>query len=52
MLDKNIKPSTGPQDPVFALGRQLTIEYYDCQDIVLLNRDTVEQTLLTAAKES
>ncbi len=52
MRDKNNKPSTGSQDPVFALGRQLTIEYYDCQDSVLLNRDTVEQTLLTAAKES
>lgn len=52
MRDNNYKPSTGSKDPVFALGRQLTIEYYDCQETVLLNRDSVEQTLLNAAKES
>ena len=36
MLDKNIKPSADSQDQVFALGRQLTIEYYECGQNVLL----------------
>ncbi len=52
MLDKNIKPSVGAPDPVFALGRQLTIEYYECGNGVLLSRDTVEQALLKGATDS
>jgi S-adenosylmethionine decarboxylase len=52
MLDKNIKPFYGPKDPVFALGRQLTIEYYDCGPNALLDKDAVENTLLKAARDS
>ncbi|MCG8687226.1 MAG: adenosylmethionine decarboxylase [Desulfobacterales bacterium] len=50
MLDKNKKPLDS--EPVFALGRQLTIEYYDCGPGTLLEKDDVEQTLLTAARDS
>ncbi|MBU0969239.1 MAG: adenosylmethionine decarboxylase [Proteobacteria bacterium] len=52
MLDKNIKPTADSQDPVFALGRQLTIEYYECGANVLLSKDTVENALLKAANDS
>ncbi len=36
----------------FALGRQLTIEYYDCGPQALLETDTVENALLEAARKS
>lgn len=57
MLDKNKKASAGPQDkavaePVFALGRQLTLEYYDCSPEALLNKTAVEDALLRAARDS
>ena len=52
MLDKNIKPSADSQDPVFALGRQLTIEYYDCGQGFLISKDTVEKALLKGANDS
>jgi len=55
MLEKNKKKNPGQPDsspPVFALGRQLTIEYYDCAPMSLLDKDGVESTLLTAARES
>ncbi|MCP3940449.1 MAG: adenosylmethionine decarboxylase [Desulfobacteraceae bacterium] len=52
MLDKNIKPSVDSHNPVFALGRQLTIEYYDCGQGVLLSRDAVEKALLKGATDS
>jgi S-adenosylmethionine decarboxylase len=44
--------SSDSQDTVFALGRQLTIEYYECGSGVLLNKDTVENALLKAANDS
>ncbi|HCY87773.1 MAG TPA: adenosylmethionine decarboxylase [Desulfobacteraceae bacterium] len=57
MLDKNKKASAGPQDktvaePVFALGRQLTLEYYDCSPEALLDKTAVENALLRAARDS
>lgn len=52
MLDKNIKPSTDSQDPVFALGRQLNIEYYNCGQDLLLSKETVEKALLKGANDS
>ncbi len=52
MLDKNIKPSADSQDQVFALGRQLTIEYYECGQNVLLSCDAVEKALLKGADDS
>jgi len=52
MLDKNIKPSADFSSPVFALGRQLTIEYYDCGKGILLSCDTVEKALLKSADDS
>jgi S-adenosylmethionine decarboxylase len=36
----------------FALGRQLTIEYYECASNVLLDKTLVEKALLQAAKNS
>ncbi|MEH0022858.1 MAG: adenosylmethionine decarboxylase [Desulfobacter sp.] len=50
MLEK--KPSDRPADQVFALGRQLTIEYYDCHPHALLSKEAVENTLLKAARDS
>ena len=57
MLDKNKKAPTrvreeGSDEPAFALGRQLTLEYYDCGPEVLLEKSTVENALLEAAWES
>ena len=51
MLDRNKKPSTGA-DPVFALGRQLTLEYYECGAETLLDKTRVEEALLKAARDS
>ena len=51
MLDRNKKPSTGA-DPVFALGRQLTLEYYECGAETLLDKSRVEEALLKAARDS
>ncbi len=53
MLEKNIKfVSDSRKENVFALGRQLTIEYYECGAKVLLDKDLVENALLKAAKDS
>ena len=52
MLDKNIKLSADFKEPVFALGRQLTIEYYDCGQDILVNKDIVERALLKGANDS
>ncbi|MCW8800755.1 MAG: adenosylmethionine decarboxylase [Desulfobacter sp.] len=52
MLDKNKKRVVCHPDPGFALGRHITIEYYDCASDVLLHKDAVESVLLRAAKES
>jgi len=53
MLGKNIKfVGDSKQDACFALGRQLTIEYYECGAKALLDKDLVEKALLEAAKES
>lgn len=40
------------QENNFALGRQLTIEYYECGPDRLLNKDQVETAMLKAADES
>ncbi|WP_320040317.1 adenosylmethionine decarboxylase [uncultured Desulfobacter sp.] len=52
MLDKNKKRATCFPDSGFALGRHITIEYYDCASDVLLEKDGVESILLKAARES
>ncbi|NOX33221.1 MAG: adenosylmethionine decarboxylase [Deltaproteobacteria bacterium] len=53
MLDKNIKfVGDSGKDACFALGRQLTIEYYECGPNLLLDKDFVERALLKAAKVS
>ncbi len=53
MLDKNKKfLNDSKADASFALGRQLTIEYYECGKTALLSKESVENALLTAAKES
>ncbi|HKL82856.1 MAG TPA: adenosylmethionine decarboxylase [Desulfobacter sp.] len=52
MLDKNKKRTVCHPDPGFALGRHITIEYYDCASDVLLDKDRVESILLKAARES
>ena len=46
-ITDNFKNKTG-----FALGRQLTIEYYECASNVLLDKNLVEKALLQAAKNS
>ncbi|MCK5163144.1 MAG: adenosylmethionine decarboxylase [Desulfobacula sp.] len=53
MLDKNRKfAGESKQDACSALGRQLTIEYYECQAKVLLDKNLVEKALLKAADKS
>jgi len=53
MLDKNIKyVKKLKKNNGFALGRQLTIEYYECGINLLLDKNIVEQALLKAAKNS
>ncbi|MBU1344691.1 MAG: adenosylmethionine decarboxylase [Proteobacteria bacterium] len=53
MLDKNIKFVGDSQDNTcFALGRQLTIEYYECGATVFLDKNRVESALLKAANKS
>lgn len=53
MLDRNRKfVGDGRKDKSFALGRQLTIEYYECATCVLLEKDKVEHALLKAAEDS
>ncbi len=53
MLDRNRKfVGEGQKNSCFALGRQLTIEYYECSTSILLDKDKVEHALLEAAKKS
>ncbi|MCM2283477.1 MAG: adenosylmethionine decarboxylase [Desulfobacula sp.] len=53
MLDKNIKFMGDSQgDNCFALGRQMTIEYYECGATAFLDEVRVEKALLKAAKDS
>ncbi len=53
MLEKNKNFfDNSPLNNSFALGRQLTIEYYNCSAEILLNKDMVEKALLKAADES
>ncbi|SDU15982.1 adenosylmethionine decarboxylase [Desulfobacula phenolica] len=53
MLDKNKKfIDDSRKDNCFALGRQLTIEYYECSTKALLDEALVEKALLDAAQKS
>ncbi len=53
MLDKNIKfVGEAQSDDCFALGRQLTIEYYECNPAAFLDAHRVEEAMLKAARES
>jgi S-adenosylmethionine decarboxylase len=53
MPDTNSKITDGFKNKTgFALGRQLTIEYYECASNVLLDKTLVEKALLQAAKNS
>ena len=53
MRNKNLKITRDVQDNhFFALGRQVTIEYYDCGATVFLDAERVENALLKAAKDS
>ena len=53
MLDKNIKfVDDSQKHACFALGRQLTIEYYECGQKVLLDKNRVKKALLKAAEDS
>ena len=53
MLNKNLKMTGDVQDNnFFALGRQVTIEYYECGATAFLDADRVETALLKAAKDS
>ncbi len=53
MPDNSIEITDGFKNKAgFALGRQLTIEYYECAANVLLDKDLVEKALLQAAKNS
>lgn len=53
MLDKNIKfMGDSKGDNCFALGRQMTIEYYECGATAFLDEVRVEKALLKAAKDS
>ena len=53
MLGKNIEfVGDSQKEACFALGRQLTIEYYECGESLLLDEDRVEEILLKAANDS
>lgn len=53
MLNKNIKfVDDSQKENCFALGRQLTIEYYECGPEAFLDKIQVEKAMLKAAKDS
>ncbi len=52
MLERRSLPQITPRNHSCALGRQVTVEYHDCNRKVLFSRDKVEQAMLTAARES
>lgn len=51
MLNKNRKEGIEPKG-FFALGRQITLEYYDCDNDVLLSLEQIEKTMVDAARKS
>ncbi|MBI9092152.1 MAG: adenosylmethionine decarboxylase [Desulfobacterium sp.] len=52
MLENDKNSDDEPKQDLFALGRQLTIEYYDCEPKALLDPDRVEAIFLKAAHAS
>jgi len=52
MLYRNEKEIKRSAKGRFALARQITIEYYDCDEHRLLDKDYLEKAMLNAAKES
>ena len=52
MLKKNIKKVPSFNNTCFALGRHLTLEFYQCDPDILLNKDDIQKALLKAAKDS
>jgi S-adenosylmethionine decarboxylase len=52
MIEHNKNPGDNPEQDLFALGRQITIEYYDCAPKALLDPNKVEAIFLRAARES
>ena len=52
MLYRNEKKIKRSEKGRFALARQITIEYYNCDERPLLDKDYIENAMLTAAKES
>jgi len=52
MLYRNEKEFKRPQQARFALARQITIEYYDCDERHLLDKVYLEKAMLTAAEKS
>ncbi|MFU8768234.1 MAG: adenosylmethionine decarboxylase [Desulfotignum sp.] len=53
MLNKNLKFTGDVQgNDFFALGRQITIEYYECGTTAFLDATRVENAMLKAAKDS
>jgi len=52
MLYRNEKKLVASEKGRFALARQITIEYYNCDGRHLLDKDYLEKAMLAAAKES
>jgi S-adenosylmethionine decarboxylase len=52
MLYRNEKEIKRSAKGRFALARHITIEYYDCDERHLLDKDDMEKAMLTAARES
>jgi len=52
MGNYNLKSDSGDRNHNVVLGRQLIIEYYDCDPKKLLVQDSVEQAFLDAATQS
>jgi S-adenosylmethionine decarboxylase len=52
MLYRNAERITLSGKDRFALARQITIEYYSCDERCLLDRDYMEKAMLTAAEQS
>jgi len=52
MMENDKSLGKRPEKELFALGRQLTIEYYDCAPNALLDTDQIETAFLKAADDS
>lgn len=52
MLYRNEKEIKISERGQFALARQITIEYYNCDERCLLSKDYLEKAMLSAAEES